>query len=541
MTPTKKTATRIKLRPGLEIGKAAAENDDEFLYECFLATGHYQQAINPRDSRFLVVGRTGAGKTALLKMIEHNKSHVIRVDPMDLSLEHLSNLDIIQFITGLGLRIDPFLEMLWRYTFSVELLRARYSITDHETAKTRLFSFIKTKRTRAIDLLRGLSSEFWKTVDVRVSEATRKLERDVKGALTGEFAGVNLSAEGAKKLTEEQRLNVQQRVNRVIGQDTLSALQEVIHFLAEDVFDDDQNPYYVIIDDLDREFAESDIKARLIKTLIESVIRMRPVRNVKFVVGVRADVLELVLETTRDASFQQEKFEDCFLHLRWSNDDLYDVLNRRINFLFKKEYTKDAVRFQDIFASEVNRTPTREYILERTLSRPRDAIQFTNECLRDAQQSPSVTPNNVKTAEARYSTGRFNSLRDEWHVLYPAMDRFVAPLRGKPAAIRFGDITFEEIEDLFVLLADADLPHDKLVSVAARELAKSNPDLDRFKRHWGEALYKIGIIGVKHAAHLSVLWGYKDITQINESHFHDDSRIYVHKMLWHELGTRLHH
>src|SRR5690606_37929282 len=99
---------------------------------------------------------------------------------------------------------------------------------------------------------------------------------------------------------EEQRLNVQQRVNRVIGQDTLSALQEVIHFLAEDVFDDDQNPYYVIIDDLDREFAESDIKARLIKTLIESVIRMRPVRNVKFVVGVRADVLELVLETTRD-------------------------------------------------------------------------------------------------------------------------------------------------------------------------------------------------------------------------------------------------
>ena len=82
---------------------------------------------------------------------------------------------------------------------------------------------------------------------------------------------------------------------------------------------------------------------------------------------------------------------------------------------------------------------------------------------------------------------------------------------------------------------------DKLVNVATRELAKSKPDLDGFKRKWGEALYKIGIIGVKHAAHLSVLWGYKDLTQVNESHFHDDARIYVHKMLWHELGTRTHH
>lgn len=541
MNPPKRPATRIKIRPGSEIGKAAAENDDEFLYECFLATGHYQQAINPRDSRFLVVGRTGAGKTALLKMIEHNKSHVIRVDPMDLSMEHLSNLDIIQFIAGLGLRVDPFFEMLWRYTFSVELLRARYAITDHETAKARLFSFIKTKRTRAIDLLRGLSSEFWQTVDVRVSEATRKLERDVKGALKGEFAGVNLSAEGAKKLTEEQKLSVQQRVNRVIGQDTLSALQDVIHFLAEDVFDDDQNPYFVIIDDLDREFAEGEIKSRLIKTLIESIIRMRPVRNVKFVVGVRADVLELVLETTRDASFQQEKFEDCFLHLRWSNDDLYDILNKRINYLFKKEYTKDAVRFQDVFPTEINRTPAREYILERTLSRPRDAIQFTNECLREAQQSPSVSPNNVKTAEARYSTGRFNSLRDEWHVLYPALDRFVKPLRGKSASMRFGDVDAGEIEDLFFLLADSDFHDDALVNLAKRELSKQAPDLEAFKRRWGEALYKIGIIGVKHAPHLSVLWGYKDIAQVNDSHFHDDSRIYIHKMLWHELGTRAPH
>jgi hypothetical protein len=542
MQKPKKLSPKVRIRGNLDIGKAAAEHDEQFLYECFIDTGHYYSAIDKDDARFLVVGRTGSGKTALLKMVERNKQNVIRIDPTDLSLQHLSNSDIVQFITKLGLRIDPFFEMLWRYTFAVELLRAKYNISDHEAAKTRFFQVpFKTKRKRALDLLRGLSPEFWKTVDVRVAQASRRLESDVKGALGGEFSGVKISAEGARKLTEEQRIDVQHRVQNVIGAETLSALQDVIHFLAEEVFDDDQAPYYIIIDDLDREFAEDDVRVRLIKTLIESVIKMRPIKNVKFLIGIRADLLEMVFEKTRDASFQQEKYEDCSLHIRWSYDELFEVVNSRINTLYRRAYTKDSVRFYDVFSSEVARKPTREYILERTLMRPRDAILFVNECFREAQNSVNIAPNLVKQAEARYSAGRFNSLRDEWRVLYPRLEVSAQPLRGRHASFRLGEVTKDEVEELLVALSLEAETGDRLAVEAALHFGRSAMDVERFKRSWAFVMYKVGIIGVKPAPHLAAMWSYRDPYYINESHFHEDAKISVHKMLWHELGARATH
>ena len=541
MKPPKKTSPKVKIRANIDIGKAAAEHDEQFLFDCFIDTGHYYSAVDPKDAQFLIVGRTGSGKTALLKMVEHNKPHTIRIDPADLSLQYLSNSDIVQFITTLGLRIDPFFEMLWRYTFAVELIRNKYNISDHEAARAKFFRIpFKAKRQRAIDLLKNLNPEFWKTVDVRVTQASRRLESDVKSALGGEFSAIKISAEGARKLSEEQKIDVQHRVRNVIGAETLAALQDVIHFLAEEVFDDEQDPYYIIIDDLDKEFADDAVRVRLIKTLIESVIRMRPIKNVKFLIGIRADLLELVFEKTRDASFQQEKYEDCSLHIRWSNDELFEVVNKRINALYRRAYTKESVRFYDVFAEEVQKKPTREFILERTLMRPRDTILFVNECFREAQNSVTITPNLIRQAEARYSSGRLNSLRDEWQSIYPRLDQSISLLRNRAASFRMRDLTSDEIETLLISLALEVDSGDRLALLAANQFGRSQVDIEKFKQAWAFAMYKVGVIGVKPSPHLSEMWSYRDLHYISESHFHDDTKISIHKMLWHELGVRSH-
>jgi hypothetical protein len=56
----------IVLKPGITIGASAAEDDDELLFTCFEDNGIYADLENLASPRFLLKGRTGAGKTALV-------------------------------------------------------------------------------------------------------------------------------------------------------------------------------------------------------------------------------------------------------------------------------------------------------------------------------------------------------------------------------------------------------------------------------------------------------------------------------------------
>lgn len=536
----KKPPSKLKLKPGLTIGTAGAETDEAFLYDSFLQTGYFDAALDARDPRFLVVGRTGSGKTALLNMVERTSSHVVRIDPVELHFQHIANSNIVGFISSLGVRIEPFFEMLWRYTFVVELLRTRFGIQDAVGAKS-LFERlgVKTKRVRALNLLRNLSPEFWKSIDIRVTEANRTLERSVKGALGGKIADVDISAEGAAKLTDQKKVEYKQRVEQILGSEQLSALREAIKFLAEEIFDDDQNIYYVIIDDLDKEFAEDEMRVRLLKTLVETIRSMRPVRNVKFLAAIRTDLLDLVFEKTRDASFQQEKYDDDILNVSWTPNDLYEVINRRINLLFKRVYTKEKVEFYDLFSEQVNKKPTREYLIERTLLRPRDCILFVNKCLDKAQNSSSITSAHVKLAEADYSASRFVSVQNEWSSIYPYLELYVKPLRQKAANFHLRDIEEKAIYDLLLELAAAgQYTSDRLASDALMEFERKEANVIGFRAKWAKVLFHVGILGVKPAPNVTMMWSFRDKVTVNDATFQPDVLLNIHPMFWHELGSK---
>jgi type II secretory ATPase GspE/PulE/Tfp pilus assembly ATPase PilB-like protein len=51
------------------IGAADAEQDKEFLKECFVEHGYLEVLRNCNDPRRIVLGRTGSGKTALLQKV----------------------------------------------------------------------------------------------------------------------------------------------------------------------------------------------------------------------------------------------------------------------------------------------------------------------------------------------------------------------------------------------------------------------------------------------------------------------------------------
>ena len=92
-------AQSFKFKKHDHIGALAAEQDAQFLQSCFVDTGAYELAQSGDDTRVIVVGRTGTGKSAILRMLElRHAQQVIRIQPENLALTYVSNSTVLIFL-----------------------------------------------------------------------------------------------------------------------------------------------------------------------------------------------------------------------------------------------------------------------------------------------------------------------------------------------------------------------------------------------------------------------------------------------------------
>lgn len=86
-----------------------------------------------------------------------------------------------------------------------------------------------------------------------------------------------------------------------------------------------------MIDQLDEDWAETETRYRFIRALIEEIKSFRNLPQVKILVALRQDLLEIVFDRTRDAGFQEEKYEAYLLPLKWTENELEQLIEKRIN------------------------------------------------------------------------------------------------------------------------------------------------------------------------------------------------------------------
>ncbi|MFH7040774.1 ATPase [Paucibacter sp. JuS9] len=524
------------------IGAMDAESDEKYLSECFYDTGDLNTLLDCEEPRRIVVGRVGAGKSALIQRMKLGTSNAFEVKAEDLSLNHIANSDIIQFFEKAGVKLDIFYQLLWKHVFVVELLRRRYKVTEKDSKshwKSLVDVFSKDPaKERALRYIEQWGDKFWQDTELRVKEFTAKLEEQLSGAIDAKAFGISLSAKGAESLSEETRAEVVHKAQSIVNANQVRELGEIVSLLADEIFVDPMNRYYLLIDRLDEAWVDDAVRYKLIRALIETCRSFQRVRSVKIVIAIREDLLRIVFDSTRDAGFQEEKYESLFLRLRWKKHQLQELVELRLNRLIREQYTSKQVMFNDVFKTEVRRENALDYLVDRSLHRPRDIISYINCCLDISEGKEYISPSAIQDAEKAYSLGRLRSLIDEWRSHYPNLQLAFEIIRGRPGSFKYSEITDQDLskfmEAIFNDLAGEDLLRRTITDYVNNTRTPSNCLMQIFK-----ILYEVSAVGIKPQSTDKVSWVHLGDRGITEGQYKNSSTIAIHKMLWRALEVSI--
>lgn len=530
-------------RSNQSIGAAQAELDDHYLNQCFVDSGNLQVLRDCADHRRIVTGRTGSGKSALMTRLLDAEEHVIQIQPESLALTYISNSGVIRFFTDAGVKMDVFYKLLWRHVLIVEILKERFNI-ENEAAKRSFFDYIwklaprNRKYEAALEYLKQYGESFWKETEYRVREVTTTLERQLEGSLAGSaLSTISLNVGASGKLSEEQKKEVVQRAQEVVNSVQIAELARVMELLDEILAADKQKRYFVVVDKLDEDWVEDRLRFRLIRALIETSLDFVKIRNVKVVLAARNDLLERVYRYTRDSGFQEEKLRSCTLSITWSTSSLTELLDARIDYLIRDQFTTQRVTHKDIMPAKIGKLDSMTYMLDRTLMRPRDIIQFFNECIRQADGRTLISAKAIRDAEGVYSRERMRALADEWYGLYPNLFHLVNLLKRRPPVFAIEDITKDELENNGLELLVTGQAENGFDLEIMEKFCNGQVGTEAYRLDIVLIFYKVGLVGIRVDQGAAISWIDNYGVSVSKSELTNQTRLAIHKTFYRCFGV----
>ncbi|WP_228608532.1 P-loop ATPase, Sll1717 family [Xanthomonas arboricola] len=526
------------------MGAPDAEADRDLLALCYVDNGALEVIRASDNHASIVLGRTGQGKSAVLLRLLEVEPNSVEIKPLELAFRFVENSTVIRFFEDSGVNLNLFYRLLWRHVLVTEFLKKRFNLRDR-TGLDRWIEGIELKfkkdspKAKAISYLKRWGESFWQETEVRLTEVTKKIEEELSGSLEGSSAVLKLKAGDSSRLTDAERAEVVSRGSMVVNKIQISDLNKMMQILSEEAFKDSQNRYFIAIDALDEDWASSESKLRLIRALIEEVRTFRgEMKNAKVLVALRQDLIEKVFERTRDGGFQEEKYEIYYARVSWSRDDLVKLLSLRVKEVFRRKYTGGEVGIDDVFPRVKGGESPYDYMLERTLSRPRDVIAFANECFRIAADRSRVSWSAIFEAESAYSRKRKNALVDEWLNTLPSVKDTLEILQGMPETFSRSAITDAKLEPVITQLAVNERNDDLIILCKKALEPSSHVSTAQMLSAVLQVLYHIGAIGVKYSTESPYYWSYRDDPTLSAGDAKRVISIKVHKMLWKSLDIR---
>ena len=320
-------------------------------------------------------------------------SLVVELTPEDYSYEMLQK-SMVTEKDGSWAKIGAYTAS-WKYLIYVLAMKNYFedNKTILKTTSKKIYSFIRDKH-------KINNKNYW---DLFISYLNR-----IEGIKIGSY-------EAGLKKTELQELYKLEEINGLIND--LKVLT-------------DRKPIVFLIDELDKGWDASEDAKAFIGGLFQAAISINQIsNNFTVIVSLRKELYDNIPALYDD--FQ--KYNDIFEVLEWDNKSLLKLITKRIKHSLPELSSKNAKEaWNTVFKEQICHEDSFNYIVDRTLFRPREIIQF---CIESRQRAieiraNKIDTNSIVTSEIKYSEKRTKDIATEYKTQYPHLLDIFEAFRG---------------------------------------------------------------------------------------------------------------
>lgn len=527
---------KFKLKKTQNIGAPDAETDD-ILFDVFVSIDNLEEIEDVKCHKSILIGRTGTGKSAIIKHLLKNCENITEIAPEAMSLRYLSNSTILSYFKNLGVNLNLFYKVLWKHVFIVELLKMYFKEEDSfkkDTFFSNLFGVLSkekknSKRERAIKYLEEWSDDFWEKTAYRVQSIENNLQHKFAESL-GISAKVLLAKIANEESFEEKTtVEVKHKAESIIYESQATELIDIVDIMKKELFQDYQKKFYIVVDDLDQDWVGDELRYELIGAMIEVIKEFRQMKGVKIVICLRENLNEIVFSGLTNKGGQREKFKPLFSTLTWDEENLTEFLNKRLKILSSNELDiKNAFH-----SARRGKITGMDYVLLRTFYRPRDIISYVNHAIENSNNKDYFTKDILAKAEPSYSLDRFHALEDEWSENYGNLSLICEFLRGINDGFKLRSLNEDKLADIY-LMEEVEVEREFKGDLkrAIVEWKNGNINLQSFLKKLLYILFRVGVIGIKKGPTYKTAFYYTREELVNRNDVTNSSKFYVHPSLY---------
>jgi hypothetical protein len=402
----------------LDLGDVAAENEIAGLQRYFVPTGPYRLARQGHGR--LIVGRKGAGKTAMfygIRSAETRGHATVMLDFRPEGFQFTKLREAVLETLSVGQQ-EQAITALWTFLLTAEVAhKILFNPAELRAAERDGRRFKSYETLQDAFLKHGLASD---------EDLSQRFLRQID-KLAERFGD-------AGEITARTDL-----VELVYGGDLRSLSDAVAAYVTEE-----KDEVWLLIDNLDKSWATrgatfADIL--VVQGLLEAsrkLERLFAARDVKFrcLVFIRPDVLELLKQHSPDRG------KETVIDLDWDDRQLFrDIVHRRIT-----SGTDLDGDFHEIWSTvaepNIGIEDSFDYIVDRTLMRPRDAILFVQRAQQVAlnRSHLRISADDIQQAETGYSEESLIQLGLEMEDTHHGMADALFAFQGSAAMLSPQDV-----------------------------------------------------------------------------------------------------
>lgn len=418
----------------IEVGKVSAERDEN-LANYFYDNGTLKKLIDNKRY-FLMLGRKGSGKTALFNHFTENPKDFIGNNDVVVSISLDDYSWNVHSLLAKNQSADSLAyKQSWRFVFMLEVIKQLSSsgITSKQvkTAQKTIEKIFGSPIPNLFDLIR---SKILSLSKLKLPNGGLDLEN-----LNLDSFEVN----GGEVAFEDVAKNDDLKTN-------LSSNIEGLTKYLERVIQSEMplsNTIYICFDRVDEAWDKTsqEISIKVITGLIAASdsLTQKFDGKIRPIVFLREDIFE-----TLPLNDKNKLREDCGSLLKWEKSGLLSLMLKRINY-YGSKHGVIVSDIDDLFdrAEMRQRMKPSNYILKRTMFRPRDIICFFSKIISvliDQKNDPFYDSAEVEdkllvtaiyTAESQYSEWILEEIKEEWSVQSPIIKQLFDAIQNNGSTI----------------------------------------------------------------------------------------------------------